>query len=170
MRLAALGPLAILLVASCASAPPPLPEGPLILAEQPSAPLPPGFEVLGGPCPDPQAITSQLQIGCNADGRVGRVHTLVQQADASRSGGSPLAMPAGHVRIEGALGTSARVFLDGDRIWVASICLYCRTASEELWIADLPLATDDDLKRLQVMSSLPDSPVLRTAAAWRGAR
>jgi hypothetical protein len=171
MRPAALAPLAILLVASCTSAPAPLPAGPSILAEQSHATLPAGFEVLGGPCPDPQTTTYQLQIGCNANGRVGRVYTLLQlhQQYANRSGAPQLAMPMGSVRIPGALGTTARVFLDGERIWVAAICVYCRIPSEELWIAELPLATDDDLKRLQLASNLPDSPLLRTAAAWRGA-
>jgi hypothetical protein len=162
--------LAALLVAACAPAPPPERPAPYLLPEAADASLPPGFEILGGACPQGEQALTPVQYKCNADGRVARVYTLVQQHDFGGEGARGLpSMPAGSARLEGVYGSPARVFVGGDRLWVATTCGPCRVPSEELWIVDLPLAVDEDLARLQSTLGLPESPVLRTAAAWRKA-
>ncbi len=123
--------------------------------------------MLGGPCPQ-TAPALGPQYACNADRIVSRVYTLAQEPGVPAPSATPLiSMPEGTARVKGPQGAPARVFLDGERLWVAVGCLPCRVASEELWVVELPLADDADLTRIQLSLGLPRSPVLRAARAWQ---
>lgn len=134
------------------------------------ASLPPGFEGLGGACPEER--TSRVMYHCNAERRVSLAHLMVHPP----FGGQPPPpeerlppMPPGTVQVEGAFQTPVRVFVDSERVWVAGACMHCRMPTEELRIVQLPLAVDEQLASLQATVGLPAKPVLRTAAAWREA-
>lgn len=155
--------LAAWLLVACAPAEPASSARPA-----PRAPLPPGFELLGGPCPQGPPQIPGPQYACTADHVVARVYTMVQEPlEPGPPHAAIASMPPGSAWVEGAHGAPVRVFLDGDRLWVAAPCVPCRVSSEEVWILDLPRASDDDLARIQATLGLPERPALRTASAWQ---
>jgi hypothetical protein len=137
--------------------------------EAAGAALPPGFEGLGGPCPEERV--NRVMYHCNADGRVALAHLMVHPAFTGEPPPEERLppMPPGTVRVEGAFQVPVSVFVDSERVWVAGACVHCRMPTEELRIVQLPLAVDEQIASVQAVVGLPAKPVLRTAAAWREA-
>lgn len=124
----------------------------------PAGPLPEEVALLGKPCPPDGTHDPSTSNGvCNKEGRIGLV--VLNR----RTG-----VPEGARLFEGSFGRVV-VAVEASRVWVQSTCVMCRVLSESTSIADLSLATDDQLVSLQTEAEMPPSPLLRTPAAWREA-
>jgi hypothetical protein len=158
---------------------------PAAIAEPPPDPKPtpvPGPEpkVLEAPPQQQQADAPKPALGapCAAGttgcGRLGKIAVVTAHNRMRVRDATPPCKPLHTTPPFGAPGGahggySASACVDGERVYVSSVCVVCRMDTESNTLGVVAEMTPEQLDAAQRMAQLPAKPALTTPAAWKGA-
>lgn len=116
--------------------------------------------------PSPAPLGAACERVATTCGKFGRV-AVVRKNLRTHGGDDP---PCAGIQTSPNSGPNlVRACLDGERIFVSSVCIHCRISVEERLLGLLSEMTPEQLRTAQQLAYLPEDPLLTTTSAWKSA-